>query len=178
MELNEFDHKPIIGAGDSPLRLDYLFCFLVVISKLKDNKCYNDGYRTRYALNAMNQNIGLVLLAIQDEVNGSIEQTLNILVLRIFQEKGQIIYILILEPVFAVVSGAIYYRLYLIFLECLPRFCHLFPRNVNSLYYLTAFSLELLHLQLMPSCCSNIKLNLTIFLLLFNLRILHFFKRL
>jgi hypothetical protein len=73
VKLNEFDHEAVIGAGDSPLLFDELFCLLIVETELEDYKSYDESNRSRNPLDAMNEHISLVFLAIQYQVDYIVE---------------------------------------------------------------------------------------------------------
>ena len=166
MKLYQLNHKSVIGTCDSSSLLDKKFSFLVIIPQFEDNVWDHKGNWSRYTLDAMNQNIYLVFLTVLDKLYWSVEQTLNILVLGIFEEISKIVYTSTFEPVLAVISCAVYYCFYFVLLQQLPTFCYLLPWYEYSIYDLIAFSLELLFFQLVASCCPYICIYLS-FLLLF-----------
>lgn len=96
-------------------------------------------------MDAVYQHVGFVLLAIQDEINHDVEEALDVLILRVLQEKGKVVYSFVLEPVFAIVSSAIHDRFYLVLLKCFHGFGYSLARYVDSLHNFAAFTLKLLH---------------------------------
>jgi hypothetical protein len=121
----------------------------------------------------MNQHIMLLLLALLDEIDGSVEEALDVLGLGVLEEKGQIGYSLRLLPVFAVITRTVDYCFDFVTLEGLPIFCHLLARNKDTVDDLVTFSLKFLLLQLVTSSCPGTKPCLAILLLLFGLGIAH-----
>lgn len=116
MELYKLDHKAVVGAGNGSFLFDEGLCLFVVISVLKDDVCDNKGDRSGDALNAMYKDVFFVFVCILYKVDNSVEETLDVLVLGVFEEKGEILNSLIFEPVFTVVSSAVDYVLDLVFL--------------------------------------------------------------
>jgi hypothetical protein len=57
----------------------------------------------------MNKNFLFLFKSCLDELYNTIEETLNTFVLRILQEKGQVIKSLTLKPIFTVVSSTVYH---------------------------------------------------------------------
>lgn len=94
-------------------------------------------------MNAVNKYIILVFLAALNKLNGSIEQALNILVLRVLQKESQIRDTLALMPILTVVSRTVYHCLYLVFLDHLPALRYLLTTHKNTVKNLTAFTLKL-----------------------------------
>lgn len=124
----------------------------------------------------MNQHVMLLLLALLDEVDGSVEEALDVLGLGVLEEKGQIGYSLRLLPVVAVITRTVDYCFDFVTLEDLPSFGHLLARNKDTVDDLVTFFLKFLPLQLVTSSCPGIKPSLVIFLLVFNLGIAHFLE--
>lgn len=56
----------------------------------------------------MHQHIDLVFLSILDEVDDSVEKALDVLVLRVLQEKGEVDDSFTLKPVLTIVPSTIY----------------------------------------------------------------------
>ena len=124
----------------------------------------------------MHQDVFFPLLLTLDKVDASIEKAFDILVLRVFEEKSQIRNASPFKPVFTVISCAVYYCFYVVFLESFPVFCHLFPRHKNTVKYFVALRFKLLHFQLVTGCCADVELNLSSLLLLLYLRVTHLFE--
>jgi hypothetical protein len=122
-------------------------CFFVVISVLKDDVRDNKSDRAGDALNAVDKNVFLVFVCILYKFDNSIEEALNVLVLRVLEEKGKIFDSLIFKPVFAIISSAVDYVLDLMLIQRIIIFCHLFPRDIQPLNNLTAFLLAFLTLS-------------------------------
>jgi hypothetical protein len=117
MELNKLDHESVVRTGNRPFLLYKTLRFFVVIPIFENYVSNYEGYRPGNALNAMDEDILLVLMGILDELDNSVKQALDVLVLRVLQEKSQILDSLFLKPVLAVVSCAVYDVLDLVFFE-------------------------------------------------------------
>ena len=176
VELDEFNHKAVIGTCYSSPLLDKKFSFLIIIPQFEDNVGNNKSNWSRYSLDAMNQNINLVFLAVLDKLYWPVEQTLNILVLGIFEEISEIVYTSTFEPVLAVISCAVYYCFYFMLLQQLPTFCYLLSWYEYPIYYLIAFSLEFLFFQLVTSRCPDISVYLPLLLLLLYVSVCHLWE--
>lgn len=146
MELYELNHESVIRAGYSPLLFYELLCLLIIKAKFEYNISNNDSDWSRDTLNTVNKNICLVLLAVNNKINSNVEQAFDILVLRIFEEKGEIIYSFVLKPILAIISSTVHYRFYLIFLKHLPWFGNSLTRNIHTFCYLAALTFKFLHL--------------------------------
>lgn len=144
MKLDKLNHKPIIGTSYNTLLLNERLRFFIVVSIFKDDICYNQGNRARNALNTMNENILFVFVCVLYKVNDSIKETLNILILRVFEEKGKVSDFFRLKPILAIITCAVYNVFDLVFLKSLIIFCNFFARNVKSLDNFTAFLLTFL----------------------------------
>ena len=144
MKLDKLNHKTIVGTCNDTFLLNERLSFFVIVSILEDNICYNQGNRARYSLNAMNENILFFFVCILNEINNSIEKTLNVLILRIFEEKSKVGDVCRLEPIFAIITCTIYNMFYLILLKDLIIFCNFLTRDIKSLYDFTALLLTFL----------------------------------
>lgn len=144
MKLDKLNHKSIVGTSYNTLLFDKRLSFFVVVSILKDDICYNQGNRARYALNTMNKNVLFVFVCVLNEVNDPIKETLNILILRVFEEKGKISDFFRLKPILAIITCAVYNVFDLMFLKSVIIFCNFFAWDVKSLDNFAAFLLTFL----------------------------------
>lgn len=144
MKLDKLNHKTIVGTCNYTFLLNERLSFFVIISVLENNICYDQGNRARYSLNAMNKNILFVFVCILNEIDNSIEKTLNVLILRIFEEKSKVGDVCRLEPIFAIIACTIYNMFNLMLLKDFIIFCNFLTRDIQSLYDFTAFLLTFL----------------------------------
>lgn len=144
MKLDKLNHKSIIWTSYNTFLLYERLRFFVVVSILKDDICYNQGNRARYSLNTMNENILFVFVCVLYEVNDSIKETLNILILRVFEEKGKVSDFFRLKPILAIITCAVYNVFDLMFLKGVIILSNFFAWDVKSLDNFTAFLLTFL----------------------------------
>lgn len=130
MKLYQLNHKSIVRTSYSSLLLDEKLSFFIIVAVFKNDEGYHKSYRSRYSLYAVNENVNFVFLCVLNELNNSIKQTLNILILRIFEKKCAIIYIFVLKPVLAIISCTINNSLNIMVLKNFPTFSHLLARNI------------------------------------------------
>lgn len=88
MKLDELDHESIIWAGYSSFLLDELFGLFVIVAKFEDYESDYERDWSRYSLDAVNQHVCLILLAIKNQIYYDIEQALDVFILRVFQEES------------------------------------------------------------------------------------------
>jgi len=169
MELDQFHHKAIVRTGDASFLLDKQLSLLVIIPQLEYDICDDHRDRARDTLDAVDEYVMLILLGILYEIDGSVEEALDVLILGVFEEEGEVVDALVLEPVLAVVSSAVDDWLYPVPLEGLEWFGYLLARDEDALHYLAALVLEFLHLKFVPSSGSDIKLYFPVLLLLLDL---------
>lgn len=146
MELNKLDHESVVRTGNRPFLLYKTLRFFVVIPIFENYVSNYEGYRPRDALNAMDEHIFLVLMGVLDELDNPVKQALDVFVLRVLQEKSQILDSLLLKPVLAVVSCAVYDVLHLIFLKSFVILCHFLAWHIQPLNYLAALLFAFLSL--------------------------------
>ena len=144
-------------------------------------------------MNTVNEHISLVPMSIVDKVNHSIEKALYILILRIFEEKCQVIIFFLsnffftwplplfhnfyfFKPIIAVISRTVYNVRDIVLFEDFFIFGNFLSRKIQTFNDLRAVIFELLHFQLMSFCISHIKFIISF--MLFHLLIRHFFIRL
>lgn len=144
MKLDKLNHKTIVGTCNNTFLLNKRLSFFVIVSVLEDNIRYDQGYRTRYTLNAMNKNILFVFVRILNEVNNSIEKTLYVLILRVFEEKSKIGNVCWFEPIFAIITSTVYNMFNFMLLKNFIIFCNFFTWDIQSLNNFTAFLLTFL----------------------------------
>ena len=176
MELYKFNHESIVGTCNTSFLFDKLFSFFIVVSQFKNNISYYDGNWPGDTLDAVYEYLCFVFLTVLYEVNGSVEKTLDIFVLRVFEEKRQVWNILMLKGVLTLISCTVYYCLYFMFLEYLFTFSHLFSSQKNTFNYLITLYFKLLHLKLVTGSSSDIELDISTFLFLLYCSILDFLK--
>lgn len=138
MELNQLHHESVVRTGNWPFLLYKTLRLFVVVPIFENYVSNYKGYRPRDSLNAMNKDIFLVLMGILDELDNSVKQALDVLVLGVLQKKSQILDSLLLKPVLAVVSCAVYDVLDLIFLKSFVILCHFLAWYIQALDYLAA----------------------------------------
>lgn len=146
MELNKLDHESVVRTGNRPFLLYKTLRFFVVIPIFENYVSNYEGYRSRDSLNAMDEHVLLVLMGVLDELDNSVKQALDVLVLRVLKEKSQILDSLLLKPVLAVVSCAVYDVLDLVFLKSFVILCHFLAWHVQALDYLAALLFAFLSL--------------------------------
>lgn len=139
IKLNKLDHKPIVWTGNSSFLLDETFSLFIVIAIGENQISNNKSDWSGNTLDAMNKYVSTITEGIVDKVDNSIKQTLNILILRILEEKSKVVVfwdwrIILtsdwLKPVQAVISCTVYDIGNFIFFECLLVFSDDFPGKV------------------------------------------------
>lgn len=143
MELDKFNHETIVRTGDWSFLFDKRLGFFVVVTVFKDDVSDNKGDGSWDTLDAVDEYILFVFMSILDEVDDSVEETLNILVLRVFEEESKVGDTRGLEPVLAVVSCTVDDMFDLVFLEDGEIFGDFLSGEIESLYDLTALLLTL-----------------------------------
>ncbi len=68
------------------------------------NVCNAECYRARYSLDTVHKHILFIFMSVLNELNCPIKETLDILILRVFQEKGQVVDSFISMPVLAIIT--------------------------------------------------------------------------
>lgn len=177
MELNKFYHESIIGASDSSFLLHELLSFFIIAAHLEDDISDDNSHRSRYSLDAVNQNILLAFYVLLDEVYRSVEKTFDVFILGVLQKICQVCHLSILEPIFTVISSTVDDTFDLVFFNGFPTFSYFFPSHKNTLHNLSAISFKFFHLKLMSGSDSNIKFYFSILLLFLNSRIRNFLIR-
>lgn len=88
MKLYELNHETIIRTGNNTFLLYKRFSLFVIISILENNIGNDKSNRTGDTLNTMNENIFFIFMCILNEINNSVKETLDILILRILKEES------------------------------------------------------------------------------------------
>ena len=182
VELDELHHEPVIGTRNGAPLLDEALCLLVVEAVHEDQVGDDESDGPGDALDAVHQHILLAAVGRVDEVDDPIEQTLDVLVLGVLQEEGQVVILLLpvvihtFEPVFAVAPGAVDDLTDVVILQTLLVFGHFLPRQEQALDYQRTVIAELLHFQFVSGCVPDVEF--VIFLLLLHFLIGHVLVRL
>lgn len=87
VELDQFDHEAVVRTGDGPLLLDEGLCLFVVVAVLEDDVGDNEGDGSRDALNAVDEDVLLPLLAVLDQVYHPVKQALDVFVLGVLKKQ-------------------------------------------------------------------------------------------
>ncbi len=91
----------------------------------------------------MDQHVLFLLVRLLDELDHPVEQTLDVFVLRVFEEERQIVDLSVLKPILAVVPGTVHHMPDVMSFERLITPGNLLARNIQSLNDLTALLLAL-----------------------------------
>ena len=113
-------------------------------------------------------------MSVLNELYRSVKQALDVLVLRVFQEKSEVVEAFVLVPVEAVVSGAVDDLGDVVAFEDLVVFGHFLPRDKQTLDDFVALFAEFLHFEFVPGGGSDVEVD-AVLLFLGNLLVLNLF---